>query len=591
MKLVVNKFTYKKIAYLFFRTVKNLKRINKYYVFFTMLITMLLSLSPTLNIIALKELTNAIQVYPDTRFPMYMYIIFFFMISLVTLLLTKYNEYMTFCFSNRISYHINIQILNKTKSMSLSDFENPDIYNKIQRAEAQSDEVLFNYFLNFLSLIGSAITILSSLALIIFWRWWFVILILLVSFFRSIVMIKYGRQKFTIHTSRTSNERRKWYYSYLLKNDLSFKEIKIYQLHKSFLNKYKKIFNDFFIQDREIQIKMDIVDFFLSLVGAIIQILLIFFGTYDAALKRILIGDAISFIQGGNNIRNGSDGFMTTLATIVTSSLYLEQLFDFLDLETEIPNKRGVELSEPIKKIEFKNVSYKYKSSNEFTLKNINMTLDSNCRYYLVGRNGSGKSTLAKILLNLYDDYEGTIEINGVNLKTIAFSSYWEKIGILFQDYTKYELTLRENITFSEKPSKSKDSKLIKTLRQLDNDFLITLPLNQQLGFWFDNGVQLSGGQWIKIAISRALQRNPSLLILDEPNASLDNISEKKLLNLIQNATEDKISLIITHRLKNIDPLNSVILFMEDGKICDQGNTVDLLNKNKSFAELYNAEK
>ena len=405
-------------------------------------------------------------------------------------------------------------------------------------------------------------------------------------------MIHFGREKFKIHTNRTSSERKKWYYSYLLKNDLSFKEIKIYQLHQYFLSMYKDIFNDFFSQDKFIQKKMILFDFLLSFINAMIQIVLVFLGSYDAATRKILIGDTISFIQSGNNVRNGADSFMTTLSVIVTSSMYLEQLFDFLDLETDIQVKaKKIQFKEPIETIEFKNVNFKYGLSDVYALNNINFTFNTGCRYSIVGRNGSGKTTLTKLMLGLYTNYSGTIKVNGIDLKEIDLASYWEKVGVLFQDYTKYEMTLKENIIFKNDISKNKDAKINKLLDTLDSSFFSTLLLSQQLGFWFDNGLQLSGGQWIKIAISRALIREPSLLILDEPNASLDNLAESNLMEIIKKSTQNRISLIITHRLKSLHALDAKVIFMFEGTINGEGTVNQLLNTNLYFKELYDAEK
>ena len=323
-----------------------------------------------------------------------------------------------------------------------------------------------------------------------------------------------------------------------------------------------------------------------------IQIVLVFLGSYDAATRKILIGDTISFIQSGNNVRNGADSFMTTLSVIVTSSMYLEQLFDFLDLETDIQVKaKKIQFKVPIETIEFKNVNFKYGLSDVYALNNINFTFNTGCRYSIVGRNGSGKTTLTKLMLGLYTNYSGTIKVNGIDLKEIDLASYWEKVGVLFQDYTKYEMTLKENIIFKNDISKNKDAKINKLLDTLDSSFFSTLLLSQQLGFWFDNGLQLSGGQWIKIAISRALIREPSLLILDEPNASLDNLAESNLMEIIKKSTQNRISLIITHRLKSLHALDAKVIFMFEGTINGEGTVNQLLNTNLYFKELYDAEK
>lgn len=280
-------------------------------------------------------------------------------------------------------------------------------------------------------------------------------------------------------------------------------------------------------------------------------------------IGNILIGDAISYIQGGNNIKTYTDELTSSISRIASSALYIDQLFDFF--EFSLPNEsrsKKISLQNPIKSIKLKKVSYSYsdKIGQKNILKDISLDLDKNTSYVIVGRNGSGKTTLIKLILGLYEDYEGEIYVNDIPLSELDLLSYWSRCGILFQDYTKYELTLEENIVLSNQGQIGNDTKRILSLLNLDH-----LHLNQQLGQWFDHGTQISGGEWLKVAITRVLNRNSSLIVLDEPNAALDNISEKKVITTLSSFLNhsSKIMIMISHRLKHLNHLNQKNYFFK----------------------------
>lgn len=564
-------------------------QVNKLYTISVVFSSLVLSIYPALNVFLLKKLINSIHISNNFDNKIINWIFFYSICSILYIIINQLNSYLTFLLNNRVSYNIQSMLLKKTDALSLSDFENSETYDIIKRADNQSEQAVYQYFSNVISIFSSLLSIVSNISLLIFWKSWLVVLILTISLLRSVGNMYFGKQAYNIQTKRTGKDRKKWYYGYLLKNDIAFKEIKIYKLHSFFYKKFQKIFNEFYEQDKLLTLKSTIFEFIISVINALLQIVIIVIGVNDVFHKRILIGDIVSYIQGGNNIKSSTDSFMTVLSGLVTSSLYLQQLFNFLDMPIDnSSNGTLLSLDSKIEVIHLKNVSFKYNDKSDYVLKNVNLLFESGNSYSIVGRNGTGKSTLIKILLGLYENYEGDIFINNINLRQINMDSYRKQIGVLFQDYIKYELTLKENINLNRNYS---DTKVIEILKSLDSGLLEAMNLNQQLGFWFDEGLQLSGGQWIKIAISRSMIGKPNLLILDEANASLDNISEYKLLKTVNDFTikDNIISISITHRLKNLKHFNTTIIYLKENKVCDTGNLSQLL-KNKDFFKLYEKE-
>ena len=253
---------------------------------------------------------------------------------------------------------------------------------------------------------------------------------------------------------------------------------------------------------------------------------------------------------------------------------------------------KKIHLNKQIEKIEMINVSYKYPGKKNYVLKDINLTLKKGEIVVLVGENGSGKTTLIKLLNGLYDNYEGDILINGINLKEIDRESIRTKMSTLFQDYNKYQFSVKENIGFGDITEIESFDKIQDSAKKATaNDFIEKLEnkYNQQLGTWFKEGVQLSGGQWQKLAIARLYMKGGDVFILDEPTASLDPRSEFHFFNEFKKNVENRISLFITHRFINANISNRIIV-LSNGKIVENGNHNDLMRLNGIYKKMYDLQ-
>lgn len=273
----------------------------------------------------------------------------------------------------------------------------------------------------------------------------------------------------------------------------------------------------------------------------------------------------------------------------------MEQLFDFLKRD-EVQDEESIDLNnqyEEIETINTANLSYIYPNTDNFALKDVNVTFNKGELTAIVGKNGSGKSTLVKLISGLYKPTQGEIYYNDQSNDSLPIDFYQENISVLFQDFVKYELTVRENIGLSNLSYLRNDDRIIQILDNLGLDFLKIkgeYELDMQLGNWFQEGRQLSGGQWQKIALARTFFKKASLYILDEPSSALDPVTEKEIFDYFVKLSRENISIFVSHSLDAARKADKIIV-MKDGMIEDVGKHENLLKRSSYYQELYYSEK
>lgn len=299
----------------------------------------------------------------------------------------------------------------------------------------------------------------------------------------------------------------------------------------------------------------------------------------------------MTYINVVSKIENAISAIVVSYFSLVQDNMYVENIRMYLTYENKTLNNIVSEKQKikEIKKIKIINLSFKYPNSKEKVLDKINLEICAGENFALVGKNGSGKTTLIKILCGLYDNYEGAIYVNDINLRNIEMSSYKKLISAIFQDYNCYEFTAKENISFGDIQNFD-DLTRVREAAKISgaDEFISKLPMgiNQQLGNWFEEGIQLSGGQWQKIAISRAFMKKSHLLILDEPSASLDPISEYNFYEKIIHEDTGNIKIFITHRFNNAKFTDKIIV-MDKGKIVEFGSHESLIKNKQLYYKMY----
>lgn len=555
----------------FFTIFKNIASIlkiffkrSKFQLLLLLFLYTLLGVSPTISIIITRELINCIS---DLSLISYKYIWFFvflyIIVDVITVQLNNFLAYLTTKLQLKFSLFLNSEILNKAVKLSVSDFENSETYNKISRA--QNNTNIFSYFLNSLELFKLLVSLISSTLILIFWKWWIVIPILTYNIINTILNLKINKEEFSILRKRATDDRKRWYYKYLLTSDISFKEIKIFDIGSFFIRKYMQKSDDFFKQDNKINNKRLKLSLFCSLMDSLILAVTFIYLIVNVLIDKIMLGDFLAYLRSITNAKNSIISFLNQFSNLYRDTLYIEQFFEFFEIPEEDQNFRQYNIS-TINSIELINLSYKYKDTKKYALKNINLKINKGDHTAVLGNNGSGKTTLIKLIAGFYEDYEGIIKINNIDLKQINKISYYKQIGILFQDFSKYELSIRENVGITDIENLNNDSKIQSALDFSNFNSSQFESLDSQLGFWFD-GKQISGGEWLRIGISRTFFRNGSLLILDEPSAALDNTAEEDFFDKINNLPQSIMSIIITHKTNYINDRFNKIIILNDGEI------------------------
>lgn len=578
-----------KILSNYIKVYKIILSIDKIFVFFTFFSAFVFGITPLISLKLMQLIINSIQTLSDNLQHIFVFLVFYILVNILSSVFNLYSQYYTALFQFKLNKYIDIKILERSSNLDLHDFESTNSYNLIKRA--QSSNRIYAYFSYSISLIQTLVTLLSYIYIFITWRWWCIIPVLISSLTITLINNVINIRKYNMIRQRTTDERKKNYYHSLLTNDIAFKEIKVYNLSQFFIKKFSTLYDKIMNQDKSLlkySNKYNIVSILIEeFISAFIFILII----CDILYHRILFGDLITYINTTNNTKTSINTFLSILTSIVNDNLYINQIFEFIELSDQNYDEQTPPLLHlsNIQTIEIKNLSYHYlNNSQNIALKNINIGIKQGDIIAIIGQNGSGKSTLIKILCGLYNNYSGNIYINGINMKQIDKNSYFSNISVLFQDYTKYEASLRENIAISNIKDMSNTSKIVYILK--NNNFQKFLKsIDQQLGFWFDNGTQLSGGEWMKVGISRALFRDASVFIFDEPNASLDSFSEQQIFQQIKVYSKGKISLIVTHRLSSILLYATKIAVMKDGELIAFDSHENLINSCEYYKKIYNS--
>ncbi|WMM25773.1 ABC transporter ATP-binding protein [Tissierella sp. MB52-C2] len=550
---------------------------------------------PAVSILATQSLLNAIQTSMGEKFTYVLYpLIIYLVLNSFGYIISQLNAYLQSIFRIDLNYKMSVMILDKAKTLSLSDFENSEVYDKLRRAQNEAIERPYAVFSIVLSLISQFLGLISSLAILLYWKPWVILLVVVIPIISTIYMAKMGHLQYKIEYGRSQERRKSWYLNYLMTNDIAFKEIKIYRLGDYLIEGYKKLNKKFIKQDKKIIKKRTLASFIFEILDQIVGGFILYLIVQSAYIGEILLGNTVAYIRSLSNIKGNMEGLLGSISAMYQNNLYTKQLFDFL----EMPVKEELSISdsipiEEINTIEFIDVSFKYPNRQEYALRDISFKIRKEENISLVGENGSGKSTLVKLISGFYHDYEGEILINGVSMKKINKEDLGNKIGIIFQDFNRYELTCRENIGLGNIHLIDNDIKLQDAIdKAYAKEMVNSLPkgIDTQLGVWFDEGVQLSGGQWQRIALSRAFLRDADCYILDEPSASLDPVSEHEIFRRTSDLAKDKISIFISHRLYNLRKISSRILVLKEGKLIEEGTHEELMNLNKHYRYLYDLQ-
>lgn len=535
--------------------------------------TLLLGISSALTIYATKLLINVLQFGVSDPKKFLIMLAFYGGINVGVSLIHNFQSYISEKHHLYVDNKLDVMCLEKCKRLNLKDFEDEHIYDIVNRATEMGRTKIYELYINILSLVQSIISVLVIYAIIININSSLFLLILVIPIISTGTNIFVGRKQYDLLKKRTSRNRKLSYINYLLTNNIAIKEILSYECHNYLISKFKKINEDILNENNKFLKLRTVINFILSFFEEIVSIIIIVCVVLMAKAGHLLIGDMVAYINSLSTITENLKNLLLCISSIYNNKLYIEDFFTFLNLEENIENE-GVKIQK-IREIEFDNVSFSYKDTDRAILKNISLKINSSKPIAIIGENGSGKTTIIKLLAGLYKTYNGDIRINGINLKSISPEAYKRKLGIVFQDFNKYELSIRENIGLADTEKMNSDNEIFEVLKTVGMNKEFGDDLDVQMGNWF-GGRELSKGQWQRIAIARSLIRDSDVLVLDEPTAALDPIMEREIFQLIKNISKEKILIFITHRVSNLLELDPYIFIMENGRIVSSGSQQQL---------------
>lgn len=545
------------------------------------------------QLLAMQNLINLIQIRdPDDYIIIIQWIVVYLLLLLIGNITNIFKNKISDVFKLKVDYQINRSILKKAQNMNLSEFEDEQIYNMIKRAQTGGPQRIYVVFVSSAAIINIVIQFISMLLILISWSIEFSSLLLIIPIISLIFNIKLGDLKYLLDYNRTKKARTNMYINYLMTNDIAFKEIKIFGIGDYLINKFEVLYKEFNQQDIKLINKKTKFSCLFEFLNECILGIVIMNIVRAAFLGEFLLGNTVTYIRSAISIKDGINSILQQFSGIYENGLYINQFFDFIYLDNEKKKQLIDKISiSSINKIEFHNVSFSY--NKKVVLDKISFIINKGEKVSFLGRNGSGKTTIIKLILGFYDDFEGEIHINNISLRNINKSDLWKLYGVIFQDYTKYEFTVRENIGFGNIRKVDSCAEILKAAKlgssSKEYDFF-EKNLDTTLGSWF-GGIQLSGGQWQSVALSRAFMNNSQCIILDEPTSALDPIAEHEIFQRVSNLSKDKISILISHRLKNINKFAQRIIFLTDGKITGDGTHEELFIQCDDYKKMYLADK
>jgi ATP-binding cassette, subfamily B, bacterial len=513
-----------------------------------------------------------------------------FGLAVSTSILGRVIDYLDALLAGKYTHHVSVRVMEHAASLDLLAYEDPVFYDRLERARVQATDRLY-----MIQAIGRLIqqvitTITLSISIMVFSPW--LLLMLIVGVIPAFV----GETHFAFlgyakNFRQTPIRRQLDYLRILGGSKEAAKELKLFGLRDFLTSRFKGLSTQVYEEDVALARRKVVVGALLSAIGTAG-----YYTAYVFAVWRTVTG-VFSFgtlTLLANAIREASSNLQqtfSTLSTIADQALFLTDLIAFFEMQPTIQSKpNALPAPRPIRRgFEFRNVSFRYPGSSRLILNKLNFHLHPGERVALIGENGEGKTTIVKLLTRLYDPFEGQILLDGVDLREYNLEDLYREIGVIFQDYMRYEMTARENIAVGRIELIDNLELLQQSAQKSMADHVVgklASGYEQMLGRRFDGGVDLSGGEWQKVALARAYLRDAQVLILDEPTSALDARSEYEVFQRFAELTAGKMALFISHRFSTVRMADRIVV-LENGSIAEEGNHDELTHLGRRYAEMF----
>ncbi|MFJ4684976.1 ABC transporter ATP-binding protein [Streptomyces sp. NPDC088789] len=514
-------------------------------------------------------------------------------LSIIQHVLSTCMQYLEALLRLELTTRIGESVMRKGTLLDLRQYEDADAYDHLQRAFQESNGGrVYLVFAQLLEVARELVTLVSVSVVLFSWSPWIALVILLSPLPSVISHMVFTHKAFAIEYDRAADRRRLYYYQYLTTTDHSFKEIRLFQLGPYFVDLYTRVVRAFFRIDRSLARRQSVVGGGLGLLSVAASSGAMLWAIHDATASG-QVGQLAGYLQAIGTIQISAHGLLLGIAGLYKDTLFLGNLFSFFAL----PERQISGGARPFPKklrtgIEFRNVCFTYPGTTKPVLDDLSFRIQAGQCVALVGQNGAGKTTIVKLLTRLYEPTAGQILIDDVPIEEYDLDELQRNLGVIFQDFIRYEMTVRDNIGFGRVDARYDDDRVAEAAVSGGAGPMVeNLPgkYDTMLGRHFEEGHQLSGGQWQKIALSRAFMRRAPIVILDEPTAAIDAEAEAEIFGRLRTIAHESTSLVIAHRFSTVR-IADRIMVIENGKLIEQGRHDELLKADGVYAYLFNLQ-
>jgi ATP-binding cassette subfamily B protein len=493
----------------------------------------------------------------------------------------------------RLGVDVNVMILEKALTLDLRHFEDAEFYDKLTRARREASARPLSLIQEHFLILKNGLGLAGYLALLVHFSGWMMLGLLLATVPAFVAETRFSGAAFRLRNWRSPDARRLNYLEYVIANDEHAKEVKLFGLGPLLLGRYRRLAETFFEEDRRLAVGRAGWGYGLSLLST-----LTFYGCYVLIVlatvrNRLSLGDMTLYLVAFRQGQQSFQAILGALGGMYEDNLYMSNLFEFMNISTEKPAPGAPVAVVPEQGIRFERVGFKYPNAEGWAVRDIDVFIPKGQSLALVGENGAGKTTLIKLLARLYQPTEGRILLDGRDLRDWDEAGLRQRIGVIFQDFNQYQFLMRENVAVGSVEHIEDDLRVKRAVDQGGARELVAAlggGLDTQLGRWFKGGVELSGGQWQKVALARAFMREEAdILILDEPTAALDAEAEHSVFERFRALAHGRTTILISHRFPTVRMADR-ILVLEQGRVIEEGSHAELLRAGARYARLFHLQ-